>query len=70
MAIKSLKDKIDDLWEKYTNSQLENNSTVDNRIRRKKLKCSLCPPNKNENKKNYKKHGVKKAKYKKERKGR
>lgn len=46
----------------------ETNSTVDNRLRRGLLRCSLCPPNKHENKKCYKKHGVKKPKYKNKRK--
>lgn len=42
----------------------ENNSTVDNRLMRFKLKYSRCPPNKYENKKGYKKYGTKKPKYK------
>lgn len=46
----------------------ETNSTVDNRQRRGKLRCSLCPPNKYENQKCHKKHGVKKPKYKDKRK--
>jgi hypothetical protein len=28
---------------------LHNNSAVDNRLRRRILKCSLCPPNRKEN---------------------
>jgi hypothetical protein len=44
--------------------KLNTNSTIDDRERRKDLRCSLCPPNKYENKKNYKKHGVKKPKKK------
>lgn len=40
------------------------NSTVDDRERREDLSCSFCPPNRGENRKNYKKHGVKKPKKK------
>lgn len=42
----------------------ETNPTVINRLNRGKLRCSLCPPNKGENTKCYKKHGVKKPKKK------
>lgn len=41
-------------------ADFEANSTVDDRERRKKLKCSLCPPNRKENAKRKPKHGVKK----------
>jgi hypothetical protein len=41
-----------------------NNPTVDDRERRLDLKCSHCPPNKYENKKTHKKHGVKKKRKK------
>lgn len=40
------------------------NSTVDDRESRFDLSCSFCRPNKGENKKNYKKHGKTKPKYK------
>lgn len=43
----------------------DNNSTVDDRERRKKLKCALCPPNRHENAKRKPKHGAKKPKRKK-----
>lgn len=46
------------------------NNTVDDRERRFDLYCSFCPPNGGENKKNYRKHGKGKAKYKSKRKGR
>jgi hypothetical protein len=42
----------------------ETNSTVDNRERRKALKCSLCPPNRKENAKRKPKHGKAKPKHK------
>ncbi len=47
---------------------LETNSTVDDRERRKQLRCSFCRPNKGENKKTYRPHGVQKPKYKSRRK--
>ena len=47
---------------------LETNSTVDKKIRRKLLSCSLCPPNRKENAGRRPKHGEKKPKYKKKRK--
>lgn len=40
------------------------NPTVDNRIRRKQLSCSLCPPNRVENASRKAKHGPKKPKRK------
>lgn len=40
------------------------NSTVDDRERRFDLSCSFCRPNKGENKKNHRKHGKTKPKYK------
>lgn len=40
------------------------NSTVDDRERRKALRCSLCPPNKGENAKRRPKHGKTKPKSK------
>lgn len=40
------------------------NPTVYNRLKRYELGCSFCPPNRNENKKNHKKHGVRKPKSK------
>jgi hypothetical protein len=40
------------------------NNTVDDRERRLNLHCPLCRPNKGENKKTYRKHGVRKPKYK------
>lgn len=42
----------------------ETNPTVVNRLERKKLSCSFCPPNKGENCKHKPKHGSKKPKYK------
>ena len=47
--------------------ELESNSTIDDRVRRKKLKCSHCPSYGGENK-TYTKRGVKRPKYKKKRK--
>lgn len=41
-----------------------NNSTVDDRLRRFDLGCSHCPPNKHENATRKGTHGVKKPKYK------
>lgn len=41
----------------------DTNRTVDDRVRRKKLKCSICKPHKGENK-TYTKRGVKKRKSK------
>jgi len=41
-----------------------NNSTIDDRESRNDLYCSFCRPNRGENKKNYKKHGRTKPKYK------
>lgn len=40
------------------------NSTVDDRLRRKNLNCAFCKPNRGENKKTDRPHGVKKPKYK------
>lgn len=45
------------------------NSTVDNRERRKDLRCSICPPNKGENAKRKSKRGKGKPKSKFKRKG-
>lgn len=45
-------------------SKTNTNSTVDDRLTRKKQSCSFCPPNKGENRKNVSKHGSKKPKYK------
>lgn len=45
------------------------NSTVDDRERRKKLKCSICPPNKGDNAKKKSKRGKGKPKSKFKRKG-
>ncbi len=40
------------------------NPSVDNKLRRYELRCSLCPPNGGENCKRRGKHGKTKAKYK------
>ena len=40
------------------------NSTVDDRLRRLDLSCSICPPNKHENASRKPAHGNKKPKYK------
>ncbi len=40
------------------------NPTVYNRLKRLELKCPLCKPNRGENKKKCRKHGVRKPKYK------
>ena len=37
------------------------NPTVYNRARRRELSCPLCPPNRGENKRLHKKHGVQKS---------
>lgn len=42
----------------------EVNSTVVNRMARRRLKCSICPPNKGENEKRKAKHGAKKPRSK------
>jgi hypothetical protein len=42
----------------------EANSTVDKKLRRYRLKCGLCPPNKFENAKRKSRRGPKKPKYK------
>lgn len=39
-------------------------STTDDRERRKNLRCSLCRPNNGENKKCWRKHGVRKPRKK------
>ena len=43
----------------------DTNSRVDRMKRREDLRCTYCPPNKKENTKTYKKHGVKPPKQKK-----
>lgn len=44
--------------------KLNSNNTVDDRERRFLLRCSFCRPNRGENKKTYRKNGVKKPKKK------
>lgn len=46
------------------NDKFNTNPTVDNRLKRRDLKCSICPPNKGENKKRQCKHGKSKSKKK------
>jgi hypothetical protein len=43
----------------------ETNSRIDRNNRRDDLRCSYCPPNKDENRKTHKRHGVKKPRSKK-----
>lgn len=38
--------------------KLNTNPTVDDRERRTLLSCSYCKPNRGENRKNFKKHGI------------
>lgn len=49
-------------------TNLNTNSTVDNRERRNQLSCSFCKPNRGENAKRCGKHGKTKPKYKNKRK--
>jgi hypothetical protein len=50
-------------------ADLNTNSTVDDRERRKDLNCSFCPPNRGDNAKRRSKRGKGKPKYKFKRKG-
>lgn len=56
--------KLEEVLRNRPKIKQETNSTVDNRIRRKDLGCSFCPPNKGENAKRKAKHGNKKPKKK------
>jgi hypothetical protein len=44
--------------------QEESNPSVVNKLNRKKLRCSICPPNKGENAKRQARHGNRKPRYK------
>lgn len=55
---------------KISLKEKNSNNMVDDRERRKDLRCSYCRPNKGENQKNWRKHGKGKPKHKSQRKGR
>ncbi len=51
-----------------TKLDIETNSTIDRKLRRKELFCSFCKPNKGENASRKAKHGNQKPRYKNKRK--
>lgn len=64
MLVKAEWDRIDALNALGEFLFPETNSMVDDRERRKDLRCSICKPNKGENAKRRGKHGKTKPKYK------